>query len=224
MYVRDRVPPGQGSSISDYYDWSVDDKYHGPYQSYSSPGTYTFTCRPIRPGNTHYLGFRAVEDATFSLSSTTSVANIDYTNIIPFYGGYVSNTLPAGGLTKYRIDVPGNAVRWFSSSTNAPSVWLFILPGADQHFRLAATIRLRHKWRGTGLGTVRFFRRLPIGQWQPPAQHGPGFGPKYYQMQSSTNLVNWTALLNHYMPLTITNVENINPIGVPYQYFRLQEE
>jgi hypothetical protein len=132
MYVRDRVPPGDATTVTDYRDWSsgYDNKNQGPYTSYSSPGTYTLTCPPVRPGNTYYLGFRAVNDSTFSLSTSTNGGNIDYTNVIAFYNGYISNTIPALNIMKYRVDVPGNAVRWISYSTNASSVWLYLEQGS----------------------------------------------------------------------------------------------
>ena len=132
MYVRDRVPPGQATTVTDYRDWSsgLDNKNHGPYLSFSSPGTYTLPCPPLRPGNTYYLGFRAVNDSTFSLSSSTNGGNIDYTNVIPFVNGHTSNNIPAFGLLKFRVDVPANAMSWVHFSTNASSVWLFLDQGS----------------------------------------------------------------------------------------------
>jgi hypothetical protein len=44
-----------------------------------------------------------------------------------------------------------------------------------------------------------------------------------YQLQSSTNLINWTPLSN-ISPSVITNVQTINPIGVPDQFFRILEQ
>ncbi len=129
-YIRDRVPPGQGGTTTDYRDWNYDDKNEGPYPQFTSPGTYTLTCPPLRPGNTYYVGFRAVADSTFSISwNTNSGAIIIYTNIIPFYHGHISTTIPAFTTMGYRIDVPANAVRWNHSSTNAGSVWLYLEQG-----------------------------------------------------------------------------------------------
>jgi hypothetical protein len=267
MYVRDRVPPGQATTVTDYRDWSsgYDNKNQGPYSSYSSPGTYTLTCPPVRPGNTYYIGFRAVNDSTFSVSCGTNGGNIDYTNLIAFYHGYTSNTIPAMGLMKYRIDVPGNAVRWNSSSTNASSVWLYLEQGS------ADTLTTADDWYSVNAvnSTLDEYLQTPGSwPWQPGYSYflavtntsalpqpfvfvlngeGPGSGPfgfsnvsrvaggsiqltmilvpgVYYQLQSSTNLINWTVLGNYSPDITITNVQNINPIGIPYQFFRLQEQ
>src|SRR4029077_10411886 len=96
MYVRDGVPPGQGTSISDYRDWASDYKNHtSAYANYDPPGTYTFHPPPLRPGISYYLGFRAVNDATFSVSCNTNGGSIDYTNTVPFYGGNLYTSAPA---------------------------------------------------------------------------------------------------------------------------------
>jgi len=267
MYVRDRVPPGQATTVTDYRDWSSgnDNKNQNPYSSYSSPGTYTLTCPPVRPGNTYYLGFRAVNDSTFSVSCGTNGGNINYTNLIAFYHGYISNTIPALGLMKYRIDVPGNAVRWNSSSTNASNVWLSLEQGS------ADTLTTADDWYSVNAvnSTLdEYLQNSGSWPWQPGYSYflavtnasalpqpfifvlngeGPGSGPfgfsnvshvaggniqltmilvpgLYYQLQNSTNLVNWTVLGNYLPAITITNVQNINPIGVPDQFFRIQEQ
>ncbi len=146
MYVRDRVPPGQATTVTDYRDWSSDNKNHGPYLSYSTPGTYTLNCPPIRPGFTYYLGFRAVNDSTFSISVNTNGGYINYTNTIPFYGGYFSNTIPGGGLLKFRVDVPDNADRWLSYSTNSSAVWLYLDQGS------APTMTTADDWYAVNYG------------------------------------------------------------------------
>jgi hypothetical protein len=64
------------------------------------------------------------------LSCNTNNGAIDYTNVIPFYNGYVNTVIPPFGLLKYRVDVPSDAVRWIHSSTNASSVWLFLDQGS----------------------------------------------------------------------------------------------
>jgi hypothetical protein len=266
MYVRDRVPPGDATTITDYRDWSSgsDNKNQGPYTSYSSPGTYTLTCPPVRPGNTYYLGFRAVNDSTFSLSTSTNGGNIDYTNVIAFYNGYTSNTIPAFGIMKYRVDVPGNGVRWISRSTNASSVWLYLEQGS------ADTLTTADDWysiNSVNSSLDEYLQTPGNWPWQPGYSYflaatntsatpqpfifvlngeGPGSGPfgfanvsrvaggniqltmilvpgLAYQLQSSTNFINWT-VLNNLAPLSVTNVLQINPIGVPYQFFRIQEQ
>ncbi len=147
MYVRDRVPPGEATTVTDYRDWSSSYDYKKSMARTCPtvrPAHYALPCPPLRPGNTYYLGFRAVADATFALSSSTSAANIDYTNVIPFYHGYVSNTIPSFGLLKYRVDVPANADRWISSSTNASSVWLYLDQGS------APTLTTADDWYSAG--------------------------------------------------------------------------
>jgi hypothetical protein len=46
----------------------------------------------------------------------------------------------------------------------------------------------------------------------------------YYQLLRSTNLINWTVIGNYSPDITVTNVQNINPIGVPDQFFRIEEQ
>ena len=129
MYVRDITPPGQGGYTTDYRHWQTDNKNFGPYTTYDPPTTYTFNTPPTRPGSYYYLGFRAVNDATFSVSSTTNAAVINYTNVIAFYGGGVTNVIPANATLKYRIDVPADARRWIHTSTHSNTVWLYLEQG-----------------------------------------------------------------------------------------------
>ena len=123
MYVRDVTPPGQGANTTDYRHWTTDNKNFGPYPVIDPPGTTALSCPPLRPGNYYYLGFRAVNDATFSVSSTTNSTAINYTNVIPFYAGFVTNVIPPNGTLKYRIDVPADARRWVSSAVHSNTVW-----------------------------------------------------------------------------------------------------
>ena len=119
MYLRDTTPPGQGSSVSSFIDWNTDSKNHGPYPSFDPPGTYTFNVPPARPGALYYLGFRAVNDATFTVSCTTNSSTIGFTSAIPFYAGSVVSNVPAHGTLKLRIDVPAEARRLILGITNA---------------------------------------------------------------------------------------------------------
>jgi hypothetical protein len=68
MHVRDTVPPGNGASTNatEYKDWISDGK-NGTNTSYDLPNTYTFTVPPVRPNTVYYLGFRAKNDAIFSV-------------------------------------------------------------------------------------------------------------------------------------------------------------
>jgi len=130
MHVRDITPPGQGSTVTDYRDWVDDNKNHGPYSIIDPPGTTNLACPPLRPGSYYYLGFRAVNDATFTVSSTTNTATINYTNTVAFYGGGVTNVIPANGALKYRVDVPADARRWIHTSTHSNTVYLYLEQGA----------------------------------------------------------------------------------------------
>ncbi len=130
MYVRDLTPPGQGTTVTDYRHWQPDNKNFGPYPIVDPPGTTNFPCPPLRPGSYYYLGFRAVNDATFSVSCTTNTGVINYTNVIAFYGGGVTNVIPANGALKYRIDVPADARRWVHTSTHSNTVALYLEQGS----------------------------------------------------------------------------------------------
>jgi hypothetical protein len=163
-YIRDRVPPGQGSTVSDYRDWNDDNKNEGPYPQFTSPGTYTLKCPPLRPGNTYYVGFRAVADSTFSISWNTNGGYINYTNVIPFYNGYTNTIIPAHGTMQYRIDVPGNAVRLNLSATNVTGVWLYLEQGAPP------TLTSGDNWTSSGSANPKLsqFLQTPFTwPWQP---------------------------------------------------------
>ena len=130
MYVRDTSPPGHGAHATDYRDWADDNKNHGPYTFVDAPGTTNLACPPLRPGHHYYLGFRAVVDATFSVSSTTNATTIDYTTTVPFYAGYVSNTIPPNGVLKLRIDVPADARRLLLTTTGSNTVQISLSQGS----------------------------------------------------------------------------------------------
>jgi hypothetical protein len=162
-YIRDRVPAGQGTTVTDYRDWNYDDKNEGPYPQFTSPGTYTLTCPPLRPGNTYYVGFRAVADSTFAISWNTNGGYINYTNVIPFYSGATTTTIPADSKMLYRIDVPGGAVRLNLAATNAAGVWLYLEQGAPP------TLTTSDNWYSSGSAnpTLSEFLQTPFTwPWQ----------------------------------------------------------
>ncbi|MFO1476310.1 MAG: hypothetical protein U1F98_06630 [Verrucomicrobiota bacterium] len=175
--IRDRVPPGQATTTSDFRDWSsgLDSKNAGPYPSYSLPGTYTVHSPPLRPGNTYYLGFRALIDSTFALSCNTNVGTIDFTNVIPFYHGFASSNLPAFGSVKYRVDVPPDAVRWIHFCTNASSVWLYLEQGT------VPTLTTSDHWYAQyANNSLNLFLQTPgFWPWQP--------GYSYYLVATNTS-------------------------------------
>ncbi len=129
MYLRDTSPPGFGASSSDVRDGRADAKNSGTLSSYDPAGAYTFQVPPVRPGHTYYLGFRAVNDAVFSVSSAITGGTFSGTNEIAFAGGVATGLLPPYGQALYRINVPANAVRWRSDATNADSVVFYLEQG-----------------------------------------------------------------------------------------------
>jgi len=131
MYIRDVVPPGNGVSTnaSDYRDWESDAKNSGPYDNYDLPGTYTFNAPPLRPGATYYVGFRAKNDAIFSLSSTTSGSTNVLPPIIEFYGGSVTNMIPPNSQVAYRVLTPDDALRWRHTTIHSNTVTLYVENG-----------------------------------------------------------------------------------------------
>ncbi len=159
MYLRDITPSGQGSTVTDYRDWASDSKNHGPYGAVDPPGTTNLACPPLRPGGYYYLGFRAVNDATFTVSSTTNTATIDYTNAIAFYGDGVTNVIPAGGALKYRIDVPGDARRWVHTSTHSNVVYLYLEQGAPPN------PPSRYHWSSGGSANSALNQQLYNASW-----------------------------------------------------------
>ncbi len=131
MMIRDTVPPGiSGNALvsSADVDWSNDRKNTGPYPRYDEPGVHTLTTPPVRPGATYYVGFKAVTDASFSVSSAAS-GSLDLQGAIAFYGGNASMQIPPLGQALYRVDVPDDGTRWRSFSTHADSVVLHIEQG-----------------------------------------------------------------------------------------------
>jgi hypothetical protein len=129
VYLRDTIPPGTGSSSSDFRDWVGDAKNNGPYANYDAPGTYSFTVPPVRPGTVYYFGVRAVSDAVFTIRGTTNgTANVEPA-VIAFYGGVAVTNLAPGGQALYRVDVPIEATRWKHTATHAAGVYVGIEQG-----------------------------------------------------------------------------------------------
>jgi len=92
----------------------------------TDPGTYTLTIPTVRPNTPLYLGFRAAGgDASFTVGLSVSPQNIDVTNVVAFYGGSKTVTLPAGGVTKFRVPVPAEPTSWRHASTHASAVQVY---------------------------------------------------------------------------------------------------
>ena len=162
MYVRDTIPPGHGASVGDYYEWARDGRNHGPYPNYDPPGNYTFNTPPLRPGTPYYIGFRAVSDSTFSITSATNSVALNLTNFLSFYGGYVTNILPAYGCQVFRIDVPPDASRWRHTSAGPATVRFHLDQGSP------ATVTSSDHSVTTGNAVLDRFLRDPAGwPWAP---------------------------------------------------------
>jgi hypothetical protein len=136
MHVRDTVPPGLNLTPparsyleSEFLDWSVDLKNNGPYESYDAAGTPAIDVPPLRPGHTYYLGFRAVGDATFSVSSSVTGGDFGTPVDVPFYDGHTTGTIGAHGTALFQVRVPDNASRWIHRATHSADVSLFIEQG-----------------------------------------------------------------------------------------------
>jgi len=143
MFVRDTIPPGDGSYASDFSNpadnpgpgspdlqtWNSDDKNEGPYPRFDTPGTYNLTTPPLRPGSVYYLGFWSPVDTTFSLNSATNGGAINVTNTLAFYGGSITGNIPGHGASLYRIDVPSDATRILFNASNSTDVVLALEQG-----------------------------------------------------------------------------------------------
>jgi hypothetical protein len=157
MYVRDSVPPGEGVPVNYYYDpidWGADYKNHGPYVNFDAPGDHLFVMPPVRPGETYYFGFNAVNDATFSVSSSMS-GSVLFT-LINFYAGTATNVLAPNAALTYRINAPADAARWQHSAIHSDQVTLFLEQGTvpwseiayypPQHWRSYGTDSVLDQW------------------------------------------------------------------------------
>lgn len=162
MHVRDVIPPGNGATTntSDYKDWSSDQKNNGPYANYDAAGAYTFNVPPVRPNSVYYLGFRAKNDAIFSVSSMTSGTTNAVPTLIPFYGGAVTNSIPANSLVAYRIIAPADALRWRSTATHSNTVQVCIENGTFPQRNA------NDDYRSSGANTIQD-RLLTAYPWLP---------------------------------------------------------
>ena len=183
MYVRDTTPPGHGAHVTDYREWTDDSKNHGPYGYVDPPGTTNLACPPLRPGHRYYLGFRAVNDATFSVSSTTNAVPINYTNVVPFYGGYYSNTIPPNGVLKLRVDVPPDGRRLTLVTTCSNTVHSYLDQGSVP---LATAAGSHADWSGT----YTFSQALYTGTWP----WAPGY--MYFLLVTNNTALTQTFTLN----------------------------
>jgi subtilase family serine protease len=164
MYVRDTSPPGNDIyRYGPYADWTSDNKNNGPYPNFDPVGTYDLPTPPLRPGHTYYLGFRAVNDATFSVSSA-AVGSFGSPILLPFVNGYSSNAIPAYSALLYQVNVPAGASRWIHSSAHSSDVQVYLEQGTLPYLDSTAD------WRSSGASNSRLNQSLtnPAGwPWMP---------------------------------------------------------
>ena len=158
MYVRDTIPPGEPAD-SDYRHWGRDNKNGGPYAVFRDAGSFVLTTPPLRPGTPYYLGFRAVGgDASFSVSLAMAAQTIDVTNVVAFYGGSKTVSLPPHGAATFRVPVPADATSWRHQNVHSAAVGVYLdqgtLPDLDRHYRI---------WENTGPNSqaVQFLSTWP---------------------------------------------------------------
>ncbi|PWU17107.1 MAG: hypothetical protein C5B50_12020 [Verrucomicrobia bacterium] len=171
VFLRDTVPPGDGSIPYDYdfyssshYErsWYSDSKNQGPYPRFDTPGSYSLPTPPLRPGAAYYLGVWSFNDTTFSLSLSTDTNVIVISNRLGFYGGTVSDSLPAFGARLYDIDVPPDATRLQLYATNSASVIFTLEQGTLPQVSGGA------HWRSSGANvSLNQPLSLSFWPWQP---------------------------------------------------------
>jgi hypothetical protein len=145
VFIRDSIPPGNGTdgnnnnqapNSADYYynhmrDWRGDNSglSPDPYVVIDNPGTHTLTTPPLRPGATYFVGVHALTDTMFDLSSGVGTDRLKLDGVVPFAGGNIVTSLPAGGQRLYRIDVPADAIYWHHTALHDAGVKLFLAQG-----------------------------------------------------------------------------------------------
>ena len=118
------------------------------YPCFTNVGVYTLSVPPVRPDNVYFLGVRALSDATFSISSTPGANLIGLDGFIPFAGGSVTTQIPPGGVQRYRIDVPSEALTWSNTAVHASSVRLYLEQGT------LPTLTLADHWYSSGANSA----------------------------------------------------------------------
>ena len=135
LFLRDTSPPGRGLrwDWNPVRDWSADAKNQGPYPGALARGTHALVLPPLRPGHAYYLGFRAVSDAVFSVSSATSGDAVPVP-ALDFYSGSINASLAPHASAVYRVDVPAEASRWRHDATHAAEVLVCLEQGTMPRF------------------------------------------------------------------------------------------
>lgn len=153
MYLRETIPPGlsqttnigTSTSYQNPRDWTHDGRWsqnrHGTNRRFTSPGTYTLSGDMLRPGQTYYLGFRANEATTFSVSSDIGSGTIESTYgsfaFLSGTGGLEELELEPGEVKTWQVDFPAEASRWRSIIENDSSVEFYL--GQHGHLPLISS-------------------------------------------------------------------------------------
>jgi hypothetical protein len=136
LFIRDTVPPGDGANVYDYNGapsyaetWASDAKNEGPYPDFATPGTYTLTTPPLRPGTSYYFGIWSPDDAIFSITASTNSGTINLAGILDFYCGSFSGVIAGNGSLLYRLDVPPEATSLRLNAVNSSDLVLSLEQG-----------------------------------------------------------------------------------------------
>ena len=128
VHIRDTIPPGQYSSISDWRNWYHDHSYvyPNPYVTIDDTGDTVISASALKPGRTYYLGVRANSDAVFDLQASFSETNLSLTSILNFDNGSYSGSMAPGEEYLFIVDVPADGSRWKHTSTHSSLVSVYI--------------------------------------------------------------------------------------------------
>ncbi|MBM3880909.1 MAG: DUF5011 domain-containing protein [Verrucomicrobia bacterium] len=184
LYFRDTAPPGDPATTydQDYYiepyryerDWYSDNKNQGPYPLFGTPGSYTLTTPPLRPGHTYYVGVWSPDDTTFTLAIAPDASGpaIPAATSLAFQNGSVTDILPGNGSALFAVDVPAAATRWRHVGTHSSAVRVTLEQGTIPQATGGA------HWRSTGENSS-LDTPLSMSAW--PNQPGH----KYYLLVSN---------------------------------------
>ncbi len=125
LYLRDTIPPGHGASQTDFRHAGSDGV---AFKVLDLPGPYGFGSPPSVPGSTYYLGFRALNDASFSVrifSGTNGFAAASSSTIKFSSSGSLNNVLQlqqpvmnSNGQFQFNISGQPQSVYFLEFSTN----------------------------------------------------------------------------------------------------------
>ena len=181
LFLRDTIPPGE-PFYSSYRTWASDYKNGGPYPAFPEPGSHTLTIPTVRPNTPLYLGFHTANDSTFTVAMSFSAQHLDITNVVAFYGGSKTVTVPAFGMVRFRVPVPVDATSWRHTSTHSAAIQIYLDQGTLPDLGIPFSI-----WTSSGADSqlVRY-----LGGWPwVPDQH-------YFFVATNTSALAQTLTIN----------------------------